>query len=102
MEPQEFFGKLKIIERDLGRLPNQERNSPRTIDIDLLYIDDLVLSESDLTIPHPRIARRRFVLRPLADIRPELILPHLDRNIAELLADLRNDENVEVYCNVIY
>jgi 2-amino-4-hydroxy-6-hydroxymethyldihydropteridine diphosphokinase len=102
MEPKEFFGKLKIIERDLGRLPNQERNSPRTIDIDLLYIDDLVLSESDLTIPHPRIARRRFVLRPLADIRPKLILPHLDRSITELLADLKNDDNVELYCNVIY
>ena len=82
--------------------PNQEKNSPRTIDIDLLYCDDIALSEPDLTIPHPRIARRRFVLRPLADIRPKLILPHFARNVEELLANLQSDESVEVYCNVIY
>ena len=91
-----------LIERDLGRSPNQKKNSPRTIDIDLLYCDDIALSEPDLTRPHPRIAGRRFVLRPLADIRPKLILPHLARNVEELVANLKSDESVEVYCNVIY
>ena len=102
MEPQELLKRLKSIERDLGRSPNQKKNSPRTIDIDLLYYDDIALSEPDLTIPHPRIARRRFVLRPLADIRPKLILPHFARTVEELLANLQSDESVEVYCNVIY
>ncbi len=102
MQPQQLLNKLKSIERDLGRSPTQERNSPRTIDIDLLYCDDIALSESNLTIPHPQIAKRRFVLRPLADIRPKLVLPHFTRNVEELLAELKSDEKVELYCNVIY
>jgi 2-amino-4-hydroxy-6-hydroxymethyldihydropteridine diphosphokinase len=102
MRPHELLDSFKSIERDLGRSPNREKNSPRTIDVDLLYYDDIALSEPDLTVPHPRIARRRFVLRPLADIRPKLVLPHFARNVEELLENLQNDENVEVYCNVIY
>jgi 2-amino-4-hydroxy-6-hydroxymethyldihydropteridine diphosphokinase len=102
MQPQELLSKLKSIERALGRPPTQDRNSPRTIDIDLLYCDDIALSEPSLTIPHPQIARRRFVLQPLADIRPELILPRFTKNVQELLAELQGDEIVEKYCNVIY
>jgi 2-amino-4-hydroxy-6-hydroxymethyldihydropteridine diphosphokinase len=93
---------LKSIERALGRPPTQERNSPRTIDIDLLYCDDIALSEPSLTIPHPQIARRRFVLQPLADIRPELILPRLTKNVQELLSELKDDEIVKKYCGLIY
>ena len=100
MQPQELLNELQSIERDLGRSPTRQRNSPRTIDIDLLYCDDIVLSESNLTLPHPQIARRRFVLRPLADIRPKLILPHFTRNVAQLLADLESDESVDIYHNV--
>lgn len=102
MQPQELFDELKSIERALGRLPTQERNGPRTIDIDFLYCDNIALSDPNLTIPHPQIARRRFVLQPLVDIRPELILPHFTKNVQELLADLKGDETVEQYCNVIY
>jgi len=102
MQPQELLNKLKSIERVLGRSPTQEKNGPRTIDIDFLYCDNIALSEPNLTIPHPQIARRRFVLQPLVDIRPELILPHFTQNVQELLADLKSDEIVEEYCNVIY
>jgi 2-amino-4-hydroxy-6-hydroxymethyldihydropteridine diphosphokinase len=102
MQPQELLSKLKSIERALGRPPTQERNSPRTIDIDLLYCDDIALSEPSLTIPHPQIARRRFVLQPLADIRPELILPRYTKNVQELLSELTDDEIVKKYCDVIY
>ena len=102
LQPQELLRKFKSIELDLGRSDARERNSPRTIDIDLLYCDDIVLSESDLTIPHPQIARRLFVLRPLADIRPKLILPRFTKNVEELLAELKSDEIVMEYCNVIY
>jgi 2-amino-4-hydroxy-6-hydroxymethyldihydropteridine diphosphokinase len=102
MQPQELLSKLKSIERALGRPPTQERNSPRTIDIDLLYCDDIALSEPSLTIPHPQIAQRRFVLQPLADIRPELILPRLTKNVQELLSELKDDEIVKKYCGLIY
>jgi 2-amino-4-hydroxy-6-hydroxymethyldihydropteridine diphosphokinase len=102
MQPQELLSKLKSIERALGRPPTQDRNSPRTIDIDLLYCDDIALSEPSLTIPHPQIARRRFVLQPLADIRPELILPRYTKNVQELLSELTDDEIVKKYCDVIY
>jgi 2-amino-4-hydroxy-6-hydroxymethyldihydropteridine diphosphokinase len=102
MQPQELLSKLKSIERALGRPPTQERNSPRTIDIDLLYCDSIALSEPSLTIPHPQIAQRRFVLQPLADIRPELILPRLTKNVQELLSELKDDEIVNKYCDLIY
>jgi 2-amino-4-hydroxy-6-hydroxymethyldihydropteridine diphosphokinase len=102
MQPQELLSKLKSIERALGRPPTQERNSPRTIDIDLLYCDSIALSEPSLTIPHPQIAQRRFVLQPLADIRPELILPRLTKNVQELLSELKDDEIVKKYCDLIY
>ena len=102
MQPQELLDRFKSIERDLGRSPAQERNSPRTIDIDLLYCGDITLAEPDLVLPHPRIARRRFVLQPLVDIRPELRLPDFTQTVEELLADFESDESVEVYCNVLY
>lgn len=102
MQPQELLDKLKSIERDLGRQAAQKRNSPRTIDIDLLYCDDIVLSDSDLTLPHPRISGRRFVLQPLVDIRPDLILPHFTKSVQKLLEELESDETVEYYCSVIY
>ena len=102
MHPRELLKSFKSIERDLGRSPAHERNSPRKIDIDLLYCGEITLAEPELILPHPRITRRRFVLQPLVDIRPELRLPDFTQTIEELLADLANDESVDVYCNVIY
>jgi 2-amino-4-hydroxy-6-hydroxymethyldihydropteridine diphosphokinase len=97
LSPQQLLLKFKGIESDLGRLPTSTRNSPRSIDIDLLYCDSVVLSEPNLTIPHPQIAKRRFVLQPLADIRPDLVLPNFTSNIQQLLAELQNDESVKEY-----
>ena len=79
-DPQEFLQKLQSIEETFGRRPSATRNSPRVIDIDLLYCDNIVISSPQLTLPHPQIAQRLFVLRPLADIRPTLILPTFSRN----------------------
>ena len=86
--PQELHGHLKAIEQALGRPEQRERNSPRTLDLDLLYADDVVSDDPVLTLPHPRMHLRRFVLEPLADIRPELMLPRLHLSVAELLAGL--------------
>ncbi len=88
----ELLETTRTIEQKLGRAPSAERNAPRVIDIDLLYLGDETIGNDSLTLPHPRIGERRFVLQPLADIRPELILPGQTHDIADLLKNLRSDE----------
>lgn len=91
--PLELLGKTRAIEERLGRVRSAGRNAPRVIDLDLLYLGDETSAGDELELPHPRIGERRFVLRPLADIRPELVLPGRSRTVAELLADLPQDES---------
>lgn len=86
--PQELHAHLKAIEQALGRPEQRERNSPRTLDLDMLYADDVVSDDPVLILPHPRMHLRRFVLEPLADIRPDLVLPGQQLTVAELLAHL--------------
>jgi 2-amino-4-hydroxy-6-hydroxymethyldihydropteridine diphosphokinase len=86
--PLELLHETRRIENLLGRERGHDRNAPRTVDLDLLYCGELVMSSADLTLPHPRLAERRFVLQPLADIRPDLILPGATRPIRELLQSL--------------
>jgi 2-amino-4-hydroxy-6-hydroxymethyldihydropteridine diphosphokinase len=74
-QPVELRRELAAIERVLGRPATHERNLSRPIDLDLLYFGELVLETPELRLPHPRIVDREFVLRPLADIRPDLVLP---------------------------
>lgn len=81
----------RAIEHHLGRVRGPERNAPRTIDLDLLYLGDTRIHDDELELPHPRIFARRFVLQPLADIRPGLVLPGSTRSIAEALGALAED-----------
>jgi 2-amino-4-hydroxy-6-hydroxymethyldihydropteridine diphosphokinase len=85
-EPGELFDQLKRIEVELGRPANHQLNVSRPIDVDLLYFGDTMLKSSRLTLPHPRIVGRQFVLQPLADIRPGLVLPGQTKTVRELLA----------------
>jgi 2-amino-4-hydroxy-6-hydroxymethyldihydropteridine diphosphokinase len=89
----ELFEKLQEIEASEGR-SNTARNAPRTLDIDILFFDGLVLESERLTIPHPRLHLRRFVLEPLVEIAPGIIHPVLRKPVNELLQDCTDDKNV--------
>jgi 2-amino-4-hydroxy-6-hydroxymethyldihydropteridine diphosphokinase len=91
-DPLELLGKTQALELELGRVRTAERNAPRVIDIDLLYAEDTRLESEHLILPHPRLHLRRFVLEPLAVIRPNLILPGDRFTIAEHLAALSSSE----------
>jgi len=86
LSPLELLALLKRLEAELGRLPGI-RNGPRQIDLDFLFYDDLALETPVLTIPHPRIAGRGFVLVPLADLAPDLRHPLTGQPISEMLAE---------------
>jgi 2-amino-4-hydroxy-6-hydroxymethyldihydropteridine diphosphokinase len=87
-EAAELLAELQRIEHELGRPATHERNRSRTIDLDLLYLGTRVVEETGLVLPHPRLQARPFVLLPLAEIRPELVLPSESRTVAELAANL--------------
>jgi 2-amino-4-hydroxy-6-hydroxymethyldihydropteridine diphosphokinase len=90
--PGELLAHTQAIESQLGRTRSAARNAPRTIDIDLLYFGSQTHAAADLVLPHPRLTQRRFVLQPLADIRPDLVLPGHHLTIAAHLARLRSAE----------
>lgn len=81
----ELLRQLAAIEKLWGRPGAHPKNVSRTIDLDLLYFGELEIATADLQLPHPRIAEREFVLRPLADIRPDLILPKQSKTVSALL-----------------
>lgn len=86
--PEQLRRELAAIEKVLGRPAAHERNLSRPIDLDLLYFGELVIETPELRLPHPRIVDREFVLRPLADIRPDLVLPRQTESVRVLLLQL--------------
>ncbi|MFL6499219.1 MAG: 2-amino-4-hydroxy-6-hydroxymethyldihydropteridine diphosphokinase [Candidatus Udaeobacter sp.] len=87
------------IEEALGRKRDHPQNVSRIIDVDLLYCGEQRLDDQRLQLPHPRLHLREFVLRPLADIRPELLLPGQKRTIRQLLADVEQSGGVVRYAD---
>ena len=85
LAPLALLAYIKHLETELGRLP-AVRWGPRLIDLDILFYDGLTLATPELTIPHPRLHERAFVLVPLADLEPGLIHPVLGKSVRQLLA----------------
>jgi len=81
-----FFRSLQEVELRFGK-ERKERWGPRTLDLDLLFFDEVVFADHELVVPHPGIAQRRFVLEPLSEIVPELIHPSLGTTIRQLLQE---------------
>ena len=89
LSPQSLLTACKDIESELGRR-RIEHWGPRTIDLDLLLYDDLVLNSPELTIPHPRMTERRFMLEPAAEIANDMLHPTIGRTIGDLLKNLNS------------
>jgi len=96
--PFDCLARLRALERAAGRPDVRAKLAPRTLDLDLLLFGDAVVLTRDLTLPHPGLTRRRFVLAPLAELAPALVPPGETRAIAELLRDLDDPLRVEKLC----
>lgn len=86
---------LQAIETGFGRPEKRPRNASRSLDLDILYCGNLTLNNEEAIIPHPRLHLRRFVLEPLAEIVPEKVIPGQSVSIAELLAQLPDEEVIQ-------
>ncbi|MDP4282195.1 MAG: 2-amino-4-hydroxy-6-hydroxymethyldihydropteridine diphosphokinase [Bacteroidota bacterium] len=96
-EPLELLDTIQHIEASLGRVRTSEHYEGRTLDIDILFYDELILDSPRLTIPHPRIQERRFVLLPLADLGEEKIHPALTQTIRQLLVNCSDKSRVNLF-----
>ena len=87
-DPESLAAATREIEDSMGRRRTSDKNAPRVIDIDVLFVESRVIHTATLTVPHPRWHERRFVVQPLADVRPDLVLPGVPRSVSEILLAL--------------
>jgi 2-amino-4-hydroxy-6-hydroxymethyldihydropteridine diphosphokinase len=92
--PESLLAKLQLLEKEFGRTGKKIFNEPRRLDLDLIAFGEEIRNSPSLTLPHPRAHQRRFVLQPLSEITPDLVLPGQRQTVAELLAALRSDETL--------
>lgn len=96
LQPHELLAKLLEIELLLGR-KREEKWGSRTMDIDILFYDDMIVNEPELTIPHPQLQNRRFTLEPLVELAPNFIHPVLQKALKKLKDDLQDELQVKKY-----
>lgn len=96
LEPLQLLKKLKAIEREFGRVRDTVRFGPRILDLDVIFYDDLITRASGLEIPHPRMHKRRFVLKPICDIDSTVVHPVFKKTVRQLLELLGDDEQTVV------
>ena len=92
--PESLLVKLQQLEKEFGRQTKKVLNEPRPLDLDLIAFKDEIRSTSTLTLPHPRAHQRQFVLAPLNEIAPDLILPGQRSSVTTLLSELHSDERL--------
>jgi 2-amino-4-hydroxy-6-hydroxymethyldihydropteridine diphosphokinase len=93
--PQSLLGMLREIERSLGR-DEENRSGPRTLDLDMLFYGQRVIDEPGLTVPHPRLHLRRFVLMPLSELAPLFVHPTRLRSVNQMLADTTDTSEIRL------
>jgi 2-amino-4-hydroxy-6-hydroxymethyldihydropteridine diphosphokinase len=96
LSPMELLLHINQIENMMGRIRHSDQYIERNIDIDILYFDDLIVSERTLVVPHPKIQFRKFTLAPLAEIAPDYIHPILQKSTLQLLAECTDQLSVNV------
>lgn len=92
--PESLLAKLQSLEQEFGRMPKQVVNEARPLDLDLIAYGEEVRANPFLTLPHPRATQRRFVLQPLVEIAPDLMLPGQMNSVSELLRRLETNEQI--------
>src|SRR5262245_42759613 len=96
LAPRDLLDRLLEIERSEGRARGPVRNAPRTLDLDLLLYGGRQIDEPGLIVPHPRMAQRAFVLEPLCDLAPDLVIPGASAPVSALAAEVRDADAVRV------
>jgi 2-amino-4-hydroxy-6-hydroxymethyldihydropteridine diphosphokinase len=92
-----FLRGMRALEQAMGRPISYARNSPRVMDLDMLYAGDEIVHTEELILPHPRMFERLFVLKPLAEIRPELVLPGQTQSIESLLNACMENQSIKTF-----
>ena len=91
LEPKDLLEKTQAIQTKAGRKKDMIRNGPRILDLDILLFDDRIINSRYLTVPHPRMHQRRFVLQPFCDISPDIVHPIFKKDMKALLDELPSD-----------
>ncbi len=94
LSPRKILNRTRAVENEMGRRRN-EPNAPRIIDVDIVFIDDKVIADEDLIIPHQDMHNRLFVLQPLADIMPDLEHPVMNLTVSVLLEDCEDSSIIK-------
>lgn len=91
LAPLELMHKAQAVQKQMGRKHGGIRFGPRILDLDIIFYDDLVMASFELTIPHKRMHKRRFVLQPICDIDPNIVHPVLRQSVNRLLDQLEDE-----------